>query len=382
MRKTTDLGRHNSTALRVSTAERFNLLVVLCSVVLLVSCSRKPANQGQAVSVVTATVEQKTVPIEIRNFGTVDAYSTVAIKSQITGVLTDVHFKEGQLVQKDALLLSIDSRPYEAALKSAQASLRKDEAQLQNAEKEMSRWAGLLKQGFTSQEQYDQTVTTAESLRAAVEADKANVENAKLQVDYCSIQSPIEGLAGMLLVQQGNLVKADDVTVVTINQVKPIYVTFSVPQQHLPQIQKYMAAGRIEVAANPPQAAEQPAVGWLSFIDNSIDNNTGTIRLRATFDNEDMRLWPGQFVDVKLILTQEPNAIVIPSQAIQTSQKGDFVFVVKSDQTVEQRPVTIERRINNEAVVKGLEAGEIVVTDGQLNLVPGTKTQAKNPVQK
>jgi multidrug efflux system membrane fusion protein len=382
MHKTTNLGRYKGTALRVPFAERSNLIVVLFSLVLLVSCSKKPANQGPAVSVVTATVEQKTVPVEIRNFGTVDAYSTVAIKSQITGVLTDVHFTEGQLVPKDAMLLSIDSRPYEAALKSAQANLSKDEAQLKNAEKEASRRAGLLKQGFASQEQYDQTVTTAESLRATVEADKANVENAKLQLDYCSIRSPIEGLAGMLLVEQGNLVKEKDITVVVINQVKPIYVTFSVPQQYLPQIQKYMASGKLEVDAGPPQVTEQPAVGWLSFVDNSIDNNTGTIRLRATFDNENMRLWPGQFVDVKLILTQEPNAIVIPSQAIQTSQKGDFVFVVKSDQTAEQRPVTVERRINNETVVKGLEAGEIVVTDGQLNLVNGVKVQAKNPVQK
>jgi multidrug efflux system membrane fusion protein len=369
-------------ARQILSAKYVNPFIVLLCLLFLISCSKKPAGQSPAVPVLTARVEQKTIPIEIKNFGTVEAYSTTAVKSQVAGILTGVHFTQGQMVKKNELLISIDPRPFEAALKSAEANLSRDEAQLKYDEKALSRYTELLKKGSATQEQYDQFSTTAEALRATVKADNAAVENAKLQLDYCSIRSPIDGITGELLVDQGNLVKEKDITIVVINQIKPTYVTFSVPQQYLPQIQKYMLSNKLKVTASSPQAPEQGVVGWLSFVDNSVDNNTGTVRLRATFDNNDMQLWPGQYVNVNLILTQEPNAIVIPSQAVQTSQNGQFVFIVKSDQTVEQRPVTIERRINNETVVKGLEAGEIVVTDGQLNLVPGAKVQIKNPAQK
>jgi multidrug efflux system membrane fusion protein len=332
--------------------------------------------------VLTATVETKTVPIEIKNFGSVEAYSTIAVKSQVTGILTDVNFTEGQMVKKGDLILTIDPRTSEAALKVAMANLNKDEVQLKNAEKEQQRQTDLLKKGFVSQELYDQAATTTAAYLASVEADKAAVENAKLQLEYCHIKAPVDGITGTLAVDKGNVIKLNDITIVTINQVKPIYVTFSVPQQYLPQIQKYMSAGPLDVTANASQAGDQNSSGVLSFVDNSVDNTTGTIRLRATFDNNDMRLWPGQFVNVGLILTQEPNALVIPSQAVQTGQKGQFVFVVKPDMTAEIRPVTVERRLDGESVVKGVEAGETVVTDGQINLVSGTSVQIKNEAQK
>jgi multidrug efflux system membrane fusion protein len=330
--------------------------------------------------VLTAKVEQRTVPIEIRNFGNVEAYSTIAVKSQVTGVLTDVNFTEGQMVKKGDLILTIDPRSSEAALKQAIANLNKDEVLLKNAEKEQQRQTDLLKKGFVSQELYDQAVTSTDADRSSVEADKAAVENARLQLEYCYIKAPVDGITGTMAVDKGNVVKLNDITMVTINQIKPIYVSFTVPQQYLPRIQKYMSAGPLDVTASASQAGDVISSGVLSFVDNSVD--TGSIRLRATFDNNDMRLWPGQFVNVGLILTQEPNVLVIPSQAVLTSQTGQHVFIVKTDMTVEIRPVTVERRLDGRLVVKGVEAGETIVTDGQINLVEGTSVQIKNEAQK
>jgi multidrug efflux system membrane fusion protein len=368
--------------IRVLSPGRIWLCIALTGLLFTASCQKKTPPARPPALVLTATVETKTVPIEIKNFGSVEAYSTIAVKSQVTGILTDVNFTEGQMVKKGDLILTIDPRTSEAALKVAMANLNKDEVQLKNAEKEQQRQTDLLKKGFVSQELYDQAATTTAAYLASVEADKAAVENAKLQLEYCHIKAPVDGITGTLAVDKGNVIKLNDITIVTINQVKPIYVTFSVPQQYLPQIQKYMSAGPLDVTANASQAGDQNSSGVLSFVDNSVDNTTGTIRLRATFDNNDMRLWPGQFVNVGLILTQEPNALVIPSQAVQTGQKGQFVFVVKPDMTAEIRPVTVERRLDGESVVKGVEAGETVVTDGQINLVSGTSVQIKNEAQK
>jgi membrane fusion protein, multidrug efflux system len=360
---------------------QFSFTVAVCGILGMAGCSKSPsAEQGrdQAVPVTVATVEQKTVPIELNGFGTVEEYAGVAVKAQVTGILTAVHFTEGQMVKKGDLLLSIDPRSFEAALKLVQANLAKDEVQLKNAEKEATRQEDLLKKGFASQADYDNAVTTAEALRATVDADKALVENAALQLEYCSIRSPIDGTTGKLAVEQGNLVKLNDITVVTINQIVPIYVSFSFRQESLPQIQDYMSKGKLEVIAAAKGDKPQVAHGYLSFVDNTVDTNTGTIRLRATFTNEDKSLWPGQFVQVSLVLTNEPNAIIVPSQAIQTGQSGQFIYVVKSDQTVEARPVTTRRIINSETVVDGLKVDETVVTDGQLRLVPGAKVQIKH----
>lgn len=359
---------------------QFSFIVI--ALALLGGCSKKsngPAGNTQAVPVLTTTVEQKTVPVEVSGFGIVEDYTTVALKTQVTGILTEVHFTEGQMVKKGDLLLNIDPRPYEATLKLAQANLAKDEVQLKNADKESARQKELLSKGFASQTDYDNAATTAESLRAAVEADKANVENAQLQLEYCTIRSPIDGAIGKLSVDRGNLVKLNDVTVVTIRQISPIYVAFTFRQEYLPQIREYMSKGKLEVIAQGTADKAQEELGFLSFVDNAIDLNSGTIFLRATFANEKQNLWPGQFVNLKAILTNEPNAIVIPSVAVQTSQTGQFVYTVNPDNTVEMKTVTVRRIIDTNSIVDGLTAGETVVTDGQLRLVPGAKVQVKSP---
>jgi multidrug efflux system membrane fusion protein len=354
-------------------------------------CSKRPVQSQaaktesqMAVPVMVAPVEQKTTSVEIGSFGTVEAFASVELKTQITGVLTGVHFIEGQMVKKGDLLLSIDPRQPQAALKAAQANLEKDDAQLKNAEKEAARQTELLHKGFASQGEYDASITAVETLRAAVKADKAAVENATLQLDYCSVRSPIDGCIGKLHINEGNLVKADDTSVVTIKQIDPIYVSFWVPEQHLSAIQKYMATSNLDVTVYQPYEKLEPIHGSLTFVNNTVDDiaNTRTIRLRATFSNKDRRLWPGQYVNVVLALTQEPNSLVVPSQAIQTGQNNQFVYVVKSDGTVEAKPITIRRTINNETVVEGVQPGEMVVTDGQLRLVPGARVEIKNSAQK
>jgi len=367
------------------TRRRVIIAVVVLIVLIWLSCSRKSSqNTGpeQAIPVVVATAEQKTVPVELTSFGTVEAYSSIAIKSQVTGILNAVHFTEGQDVNEGDLLLSIDPRPSEADLKAAQANLAKDEVQLKNAEKEVARQKELLAKGFAAQGDYDTSVTVAETFRAAVGADKAAVENAMLQLGYCSIRSPVTGRIGSLLVNRGNLVKLNDISVATIKQIVPVYVSFSASQQYLPDIQEYMSVGKLDVIVTIPSDKQQKVQGFLSFVDNTVDTSTGTIRLRATFANETRSLWPGQFVNVNLVLTNEPNAIIVPSAAVQTSQTGQFVYVLKPDQTVELRPVTVKRTINNHTVLEGIKPGETVVTDGQLRLAPGVKVQIKNGNQK
>lgn len=352
------------------------------------SCSKRPIARQQAraennpgVPIMVSTVQQKETSIEIGSFGNVEAYASVDVKAQVTGILTRVHFTEGQMVKKGDLLLSIDPRQPQAALSMAQANLERDQAQLKNAEKEAARQTELFQKGIASQDDYDNSTTAVDVLRAAVSADKAAIENAALQLDYCSIRSPIDGYAGSLRVNQGNLVKANDVSVVTIMQIDPIYVSFWIPQQNLPAIQKQMAINNLNVRVTRPGEDEQPIHGVLSLVDNAVDVSSRTIHLRATFSNKDQRLWPGQYVDVVLTVAHEPNSIVAPSQSVQTGQNGRFVYVVKSDQTVEARPVMVKRTINNESVVEGVQPGEVVVTDGQLRLVPGAKVQVKNSLQ-
>ncbi len=331
-----------------------------------------------AVPVATAKAEQRTTPIEVPSFGSVEAYKDVEIKAQVTGVLTEVHFTEGQMVKTGDLLLSIDPRQPQADLKAARANLERDQAQLKNAEREAARQTELLQKGFASQDVYDQAITAVEMLQAAISADKAAIENADLQLDYCSIRSPVDGCTGRLLVHQGNLIKASDISVVSIRQIDPIYVSFWAQEQHLSAIRKNMAAGPLDVAVTLAGEEKEPIHGVLSFIDNTVDRDNRTIHLRATFANQDRRLWPGQYVKVLLTIAQEPDSILVPSQAIQTGQSGRFVYVVKADQTVELRPITLKRDVDNESVVEGVKAGEVVVTDGQLRLVPGARIQAKS----
>ncbi len=341
--------------------------------------SETGSGRSSAVPVTVADVIQKNIPLQLEAVGAVEAYSTVSMRSQVTGTVTQVHFKEGQDVKLGDLLFTIDPRPFEAALKQAEANLAKDVAVLANAREQARRYAELVKKQYVSQEQYDQIRTNADANEAAVEADKAAAESAKVQLSYCRIYSPVTGRTGSLLVNEGNLVRTNDATaLVTINQVSPIYVTFSVPEQNLPEIKRRLAAAKLKVAAVMPGSEDRPEGGELSFIDNAVDKTTGTIKLKGTFANADRRLWPGQFVKAVLKLADQPDMIVIPSQAVQTGQEGDHVFVVKPDSTVELRSVVVNRTLGGAAVIgKGLQPGEKVVTDGQFLLGPGSKVQFK-----
>lgn len=334
-----------------------------------------------AVPVTVAKVVQKTVPVTFRAIGHVEAIATVAIKARIGGELLKAWFTEGQNVARGATLFTIDPRQYEAALRLVEAQLAKDAALLAKAEADIKRYEGLVKQDFVTRELYDQIIANAAALRAGVAADQATVDNAKLQLAYCTITAPVEGRTGNLNVKVGNLVKADDATpLVTINQIRPIFAAFSVPAQLLPQVTKH-DGNRITVTATLPQNTGAPEEGALTFVDNAVDTATSTILLKATFANRDERLWPGQFVDIVVTLGEEPNRIVAPAPAVQTSQQGQYVFVVKDDQTVELRPVKVDRMDEAEAVIdKGVSAGETVVTDGQIRLVPGARVEIKSGV--
>ncbi|MEP7305553.1 MAG: efflux RND transporter periplasmic adaptor subunit [Acidobacteriota bacterium] len=335
--------------------------------------------QGGPVPVTVATVERKAMPIEIRVIGTAEAYSTVAVHAQITGQLTDVKFKEGDDVTEGQPLFALDRRPLETALLQAQANLDRDIAQAANAEAQAKRYQDLAERGIATREQVDTSRTGATASSATVEADRAAVENAKVQLQYATIAAPLSGRTGALMVHEGNLVRANDaLPLVVINQVSPAYVSFAIPQSQLPELKRYMAQGSLRVQAAPPNETGPQASGRITFVDNAVDQTTGTIRVKGTFPNEDRRLWPGQFVNVTVTLTTDAAAIVVPSAAIQAGQQGSYAFVVKPDKTVEMRPVEVARTSLEEVVVqRGLQAGESVVTDGQLRLVPGSRISVK-----
>lgn len=334
----------------------------------------------EALPVLVSTAVQKTLPVQLRAVGNAEAYASVAIKSQVTGVLQKVHFQEGQDVKKDQLLFTIDPRPFESIVKQAEAALARDSAQLQNAREQARRYAELVKKQYISQEQHDQHRTNAEALEAVVEADRAAVENAKVQLSYCYIYSPMGGRVGALLVNEGNLIRVNDGTpLVVINQVTPINIAFSVPEQHLVDIKKYMAGGKLPVDALPPGGGQREQ-GTLSFVDNAIDRPTGTVKLKAVFANANRRLWPGQFVNVALTLATKPNAVVIPSEAVQRGPEGEHVFVVQPDKKVEMRSVEVGWTTEGEAVItKGIAVGEKVVREGQFLLGPGSRVEIREP---
>jgi membrane fusion protein, multidrug efflux system len=358
------------------------LLTVLATLVGAAGCTTKTVQTANffTVPVTVARAEKKTVPIDLTAIGSASAYSTVSIESQVNAVLDEVHIKEGQFVQKGDLLFTLDARPFEAALAQAQANLARDKAQAELDNVQAKRYSELYKAGVSAKEQYDQMQATADAQAAAVAADEAAVQSAQLQLNYCKIYAPIDGRTGALQVYPGNIVKQNDVPVlIVINQVTPIYMTFSIPEQYLGEVQKFMARGTLQVQATP-YGDTKSETGTLSFIDNTVDNTTGTIKLKATFMNPDHRLWPGQFSVVSLRLAEDEDATVVPSQAVQTGQNGDFVYVVKSDSSVEQRPVKVTRTIGGDSVIaSGVNPGETVVTDGQLRLLPGMKVQVRNP---
>jgi multidrug efflux system membrane fusion protein len=416
--------------------------LLLAAGAILFGCSGSPSERADAktespaIPVSVSPVITKSVPVQIRANGTVQAIATVTVMSQVDGQISQIHFTEGQDVKQGDLLFTLDQRPFVAALDQAEANLGRDTAQLQQAEAALAqsmaaekqaqanlardtaqldyanaqarRYKELIDDGAISKDQYDQVRTSAlsmeatiqadqaavanakaairaaqattETSRAAIKADQAVVENARVQLGYTLIRSPFDGRTGNLLVHIGSAVKARDTNspLVVINQVHPIYVSFSVPEQSLADIRKYRAEGSIKVNALIPGQEGNPVQGELAFVNNTVDPSTGTIQLKATFPNSDNRLWPGQFLNVLLTLTTEPNAVVVPSQAIQTGQQGSYVFVVNPDLTVETRPITPGLALDGETVVqKGLTPGERVVTEGQIRLVPGAKVQIK-----
>jgi multidrug efflux system membrane fusion protein len=357
------------------------------------------------VPVTAAKAIQKSVPTELRVIGNVESYASITVKAQVAGELVRIHFTEGQEVKKGDLLFEIDRRPYEQALhqaeanlnrdiaqqKQAEANLARDLAQAENARAQAGRYAKLAAEGVVSKEQNDQMRTSAssadesahadqaaiESARAAIAADKASVEKTRLDLEYCEIRSPLTGRTGSLQVKQGTLIKSNaDTPMVMVNQILPTYVAFSVPEDQLGDLRKAMAKGPLTVEAYIPSDPGNPSRGQLSFLDNTVDSATGAIKLKATFPNTERKLWPGQFVNVVLTVGTVSNLTVVPSEAVQTGQQGQYAFVVKADNTVENRIVTVGQTIGHESVItKGIAPGETVVTDGQLRLVPGFKVE-------
>ncbi|KAF0144551.1 MAG: putative multidrug efflux transporter MdtA [Nitrospirae bacterium] len=356
------------------------LFSVYCLLFLPACKGKEQQMKKPAVPVTVGTVVKKTVPVQIRAIGNVEAYSTVSIKARVGGELEKVYFREGQDVNKGALLFTIDPRTYKTALESAKANLARDTALAKKAEEDVVRYKELYKEQLVSSSQYEQIFANAEAIKATLKADAAAVENAGLQLSYCSIYAPVSGRTGSLLVNQGNVVKAnDDKPMVVINQIQPVYVTFSVPEQYLHEIKRRMKSGNLSVDIFFSKDDKNPFHGVLTFVDNTVDTATGTIKLKATFDNKDKALWPGQFVTVQITLSTIQDAIVVSSQAVQTGQQGQFAFVVKND-TAELRPVTAGITYEDVTVIeKGLDPGEIVVTDGQMRLMPGAKVEIRKP---
>jgi multidrug efflux system membrane fusion protein len=356
---------------------------------------------GGPVPVVTGVVAQRDVPVNLDAIGNVEAYSTISVKAQITGVLTEVLFHEGDFVKNGDHLFTIDPRAYQAQLDQAQANLKQAEALLNQAEAQLARDAAnaeyaqltadrqaqLTERGLITKDQFQQAGAAANAGAATVKADKAAIESARAQIvsqqaavhnaevvlTYTIIRSPLDGRTGNLAVKAGNLVTANTSEMTTIAQIQPVYVTFAVPAAYLPTIKQHMAGDRLAVSASPQDPAAPLPTGRLTFVDNGVDPATDTIKLKATFDNADRALWPGQFSRVTLHLAMLPQAVVVPSQAVQTGQDGQYVFVVKRDSSVELRPITSGQRVNDDVVIdKGLRSGETIVTEGQLRLEPGT----------
>jgi membrane fusion protein, multidrug efflux system len=426
----------------MSSSVRRSLALLAVAALPLAACSDRASGQARqparpAVPVTVSDVVAKDVPVQLTAIGTVQAYTSVVVKSLVNGQVAQVQFKEGEDVRKGQVLFTLDQRPFEATLRQAEANvgrdraalsqaeasltqrqaevqqaeaaLARDQAQMDNARVQEKRYRDLVDKELVAREQYDQirtnmaameatvradaagienaraalnaTRATVDNARAVIRADEAVVDSARVQLSYTVIRAPMDGRTGNVTAFVGTVVKAnDDNGLVTINQVHPVYVSFALPQQFLGDVKKYRAQGALHVDAAPAQQKQGPTRGEVTFVNNTVDTTTGTIQLKATFANGDNVLWPGQYADVVLTLTTEPNVVVVPSQAVQNGQNGTYVFVVKPDLTVESRPVAVARRLATEMVIgKGLRAGERVVTDGQLRLVPGAKVEVKKP---
>jgi len=332
-----------------------------------------------AVPVVATSVVRKAVPVRLDAIGTVQPVATVVVKSRIDGQIVKVPIRDGQEVKAGDTLFVLDSRAIEAQARQTEAQLARDRAQLANAKREAERQAQLVSKNYTAAATYDTAQTTAATMEATVRADEAALENMKIQITYTTITTPIDGRVGAVLLRAGNNVKANDtITLATVNQMRPIYVAFSVPQRELPSIREAMVGRDLEVTAHAPGDNAPVESGKLAFVDNAVDTTTGTIILKGVFDNMKDRLWPGQFVNVSLTLRVEPSALVVPAQAVQVGQNGSYVFVIKPDKTAEPRNVTVSRSIGGDSIIaKGLDEGEQVVVDGQLRLTKGTLVEPR-----
>lgn len=355
-------------------------LVVGGIVAAYIGSTQKSAPKGPPPApVLVAAAETADVAVTLSTIGTVQARATVAVKSRVDGHLLEANFREGQAVAQGELLLRIDARPFAAQLKQAEAALARDRAQLAKVRADLTRYGALTEKGFASKQKHEEAQAALSSLEATIRAGEASVELARLQLEYTAIRAPINGRAGSLLVSVGNLVKAGDAQpLVVINETRPVYVAFTLPEQHLGEIRRRMGTGGIVIDVRPTEDPGPAATGAVDFVNNAVDAATGTIGLRATIANEDERLLPGQFVTVRVTMDTLKGAVVVPSQAIQTSQKGQYIYVVKAGAlknghgTVEQRTVKIGIPSGEKVVVtEGLAAGETVVTEGQMRLQPG-----------
>lgn len=366
----------------------FYPLIVLSVAVAIITPGCTNKGQGSAsggrppAPVVVASVGQRDIPLQITGIGNVEAYQTVQIRSQVNGQIEKIFFKEGDEVRRGQKLFELDKRPFEADLDKAVAQTHHDEAQAENSRIQRERYTGLEKEGIVSHEQAGQLSAQAQADASGVEADKAAAQAARVQLQYTDIYAPIDARAGALMINLGNLVKANDTPyLVQLNQIVPIYVTFFVPESNLARVRERFAAGQLKVLAYPKGQPDSSSEGRLTFIDNGVDTTTGMFKLKATFDNADGKLWPGQFVDVALELSTEKNAIVVPTKAIQTGQQGEYVYVVGADNTAELRPVKTRGVYKNMTVIAdGLSGGEKVIVNGQLRVVPKGKVVVQNAV--
>jgi multidrug efflux system membrane fusion protein len=355
----------------------------LTACLLVAGCSqkndRKNAPAQPAVPITAASAVRQDVPVTLNAIGSVQAYNTVNVTARVTGELTRVAFEEGRDVRKGDLLLLIDPRSFDIALQAAEADSARDSARAASAAALEQRYADILQKEYVTQQQYEEAKADSRALQATIASDAAACRNARLNLSYCFIRAPISGRTGSLLVREGNLVRANDTNpLVVIQQVVPVYVAFSVPEQYLPSIRAHASKGPLRVDARVSGDSIATYTGELTLIDNTVDPSTGTIKLKATFPNTEQALWPGQFVDLALTLATRHDAVVIPASAVQKGQQGDFVFVVKADQTVAVQPVATESAPNNTVIVdRGLQADDRVVTDGQLRLSPGAKVDIR-----
>jgi multidrug efflux system membrane fusion protein len=356
----------------------FVLTLLTAGVLASASCNGKAAttNQGPpAPPVVVAQAVKRTVPVSLHGIGNVESLSSVAIKSLVTGQILKVHIADGADVVKGQPLFTIDPEPYRIAAARAEAQLARDTALARKAADDAARFESLVDQGIVTRSEYDNAVAQAAAMAAAVKGDEAAARDAKLSESYCTIKAPISGRVGSVSLKAGNLVKVnDDPPLVTLLQVRPVYVSFSVPEKYLPEVRAHAASGKLRVHAKARGETGDGHDGTLAFIDNSVDTTTGAIRLKAEFANDDRGLWPGQFVDAELVLAEQSDAVLVPTTAIQVGQAGSYVYIVKDDSTAELRPVTVDRAIGGETVIsEGLSGGETVITDGQIRVVPGAK---------